>query len=119
MTTFASGRVDRSGNREHLAARFVGKIGGDERAAGELGFDDDSAKGHASDDAIADGEGLFVGWAIEGKLGDDRAVLDDLLEELGVFRREHEIDAGAKDSDGAALGVERALMRGRIDASCE
>ena len=93
MAAFAPRRVNAAGDCEDLAAVFVGEVGGDERAAGQVGLDDNRAERHAGDDAVADGEGLLVGGAIEGKLGNQRAVGGDLLEQLRILGRRDQVDA--------------------------
>src|SRR5688572_12178473 len=43
VAAFAAGRIDGAGDGEDLAAGFGGEVGGDERAAGKISFDDDGA----------------------------------------------------------------------------
>ena len=120
MAALAPRRVDPAGDGEDLAAVVGGHVGGDERAAGEVRLDHDGAERHAGDDAVADGEGLLVGLPVERELGDERAlsVFGDAVEEVFVLRRENQIYPGSQDGDRAALGLERALMRGGVDAAC-
>jgi hypothetical protein len=92
VAAFAAGRVDAPGHGEDLPAILIGEVGGDERAAGEVGLDHHGAQRHAGHQAVADGERLPVGRAVEGELGDDRAVGGDLLEELRILGRRDEVD---------------------------
>src|SRR5256885_14419202 len=60
MAAFAPRRINPSRNRKHLAAVFGGEVSSDERAAGEIGFNDHGAEGHARNNAVADRERLLV-----------------------------------------------------------
>src|SRR5215472_10638706 len=103
MAAFAAGRIDASGNGKYLPAIFRREICSDQRAAGEVGLDDDCAQGHSGDDAIADGKGLLVRFAVEWILGDDGAVGGNALEKFVVLRRKHYVDARAENADRATL----------------
>ncbi len=87
VTALAARRINPPRHGKNLPAVFRRKIRRDERAAGQIRLDDDRAERHAGDDAVADGKGLLVRRAVEGKLRDDRAVCRDALEQLRVLRR--------------------------------
>src|SRR5262245_42191052 len=117
VATLAAWRVDAARHRENLAAIFGGKVRRNHRAAGQVSLHHHGAQCHSGHDAVADGERLFVGGAIEWELGDDGALGSDAFEQLRVLRRKHDVDARAEDGDGASFGRERALMSGRVDAA--
>lgn len=52
-------------------------------------------------------------------LADDRALGDDALDQVAVFRWVDDVQAAAEDGDRTAAGVERRAMRVRVDAAGE
>ena len=54
---------------------------------------------------------------LRGELGDDRAGFDDPADQARVLPRIDLIETRAEDGDGAAAGVERAEVRGGVDAA--
>ena len=109
-------RVDPTRHGEHLPVIVGGHVGGDERAAFQVGLHHHGAKRHSGNDAVADREALLVALPIERKLGDHRAVFDDVLVQFCVLRRVNDVDPGAEHGDRSALRREGALVRGGIDA---
>ena len=117
MTAFGLRSVDGTGDGIDRAAGFGGHAGSDEGAGAARAFGDEEGGRPVGDDAVALGEGLLVGWAAEGKLGDHGAMaVGDALGELAVLGRVDVEKPGTEDGDGASAGIKGGEMGFGIDA---
>ena len=65
----AFARINRPGDRKHIAVLVEGKLGGDQRAAFATGLNDDRAQTQAADDAVAPGKVMRLWGRAQGKFG--------------------------------------------------
>lgn len=120
MAAAGGGAVDGAGDGVDGAAGFVGHVGGDEGAGAAGAFDNEEGAGPVGDDAVALGEGLFVGFCLKGEFGDDGAESAcNFFGEGEVLGRVDLHESGAENSDGAAIGSDGALVGGGVDAAGE
>src|SRR3546814_17590617 len=95
-------RVDGTRNSEYLAARVGGEFCRDERAALAGCFHDQYAARQAGDDAIALWKPLGKTARAQWKFGHQGALCGDLVRQIAVFGRIHDINACAQAGMGAA-----------------
>ena len=91
MATGTARGIDAAGHGVHRSPILRGKVGGDERAAGPVGFHNHRTLRHASYNAVADWKALLVAFSPEGKLRDNRALFGNPLIELYIFSRIHDV----------------------------
>ena len=103
----------RARHSHHLAPRFVGQSGGDERSRFRCGFDNHRPQRHSGNDPIAPGKVPRLGFAARRLLGDQQPTRRDRFLQFGILWRIGNVDAAGDHAYRSA--TERALMRGRID----
>lgn len=112
------GSVDGAWDGVDGAAGFVGHVGGDEGAGAAGAFDDEEGAGPVGDDAVSLGEGLFVGFCLEGELGDDGSESAcNFFGEGEILGRINLHEARAEDADGTAFGGDGTFVGGGVDAA--
>ena len=107
----------RAGHGEHVAPLFGGKARGNERAGAGRRFHHDQRAGQSGDDAVAAREIVRARHRARHHLGHDHAALADRRVQALIFRRVDHVDAARHH--GHRPGVERGLMRRRVDAARE
>lgn len=119
MTAARQRRVNRSGQREHVAPHLIGKPRGNERTGTHSRLDDHDPADQPSDQPVALWE---VGGACrraERPLRENRTLRRDLPRECLMRGGIDEVRAGADHRDRSADTFQPAPMRGAVDAECE
>ena len=117
VAAFTGQAVDAAGNSEDFATLFHRMAGRVQGAARAGGLDNDHAERQAADNAVPlrkqAGDRLLVEW----RLADDGAAFGNLCRQLLVLGRIDLGQSGGGDRDRPTAGLERAAMRGSIDAA--
>src|SRR5439155_8706571 len=119
VTPFGERRMDRARQREHFAALLACEPCCDERTRRNRRFDHKNATRKPADDAIAAREVLRKRRRARRELGNDETAHGEVVREIPIRSRIDAIGTGSGDGDAASLAVERAAMRGRVDAERE
>src|SRR5690349_4815859 len=99
MTAARERMMDRTRNREHVAALIARITRGDQRARAESRFDDERAERESRDDSIAAREVVGAARRARRELADERAAGLDARSELAMPRRKHDVGSGAEHGD--------------------
>ena len=109
----------RARHREDLAVVLDRAFRGDAGAATHGGLDDDDHVGEAGDDAVADRELLAAWLHAVAELAHEQPAATDAVEEHAVASWVHDVETGRDHTDDGATDVERAFVRGGVDADRE
>ena len=114
-------RVDRAGQREHLAPLLGGQARGDERARGQRRFDDQHAAREAADRCDCDAGSSAVSGGVPGANSVSSSPCPAIAWARSRLRRRIDaVGAGADRRRCVLAGAgERAAVRGRVDAGGE
>ena len=108
-------RVERRArHRHHLAPRFGRQPRGDQRARSRRRLDHHRPAAHPGDDPVAVGEMARPRLGARRHFGEHQPALVQRLLPLLVLGRVEDVDAAGDDADRA--GLQRAVMRGAVDA---
>ena len=118
MATSRLRRVDRAGDREHLAPGVARHPRGDERARLQRGLDDKRALSEPGDDAVAQWEVRWQRGCAQGELAHDHADIGDPVRQLQMPLRVNAVQPGAHHGHGAAWCRQPALVGSAIDPQC-
>ncbi len=108
VAAFGEWRVDRTGNRKHVAPLLRGEARGDQRAAGERRLDDQHAARETADQPVAARKVARKRRRAQREFRNDAALSGEPVREVAVARRIDAVDAGADDRD-ATTCAPRAL----------
>jgi len=110
---------DGAGDGHYLASGFQRLTCGDQRAALQGGFYHQAAARQAGDDAVTAWKVLRQRAHAQRKLGQDQALLGNLVRQLAVAGRVDAVDAGADHGDGMAAGLQCAFVGGGVDTASQ
>jgi len=116
MTAARQRIVDRTRNREHVAALFARVARGDQRARSQACFDDERSESETRDDPVAPRKIFRPARCARRKFADERAVRCDACGEFLMLGGIDDIGPRAEHGDRHAACVERRRVRRAIDA---
>ena len=107
--------MDRTGEREYLAALLGGESRCNQRAAAASRFDHQRSEAQAADQPVALGKVPTFGRCTQRVFTHQRPVSRDGVCEIAVDSRVHAVDAGAEKCDRLTARIECALVCGSVD----
>ena len=121
MAALGERRVDRTGNRKHVASCVGGNAGRDQRARAHRRFDHQHAACKPRDDAVATWEVVRDRRSAQRELGNHDAFGANPMRQRAIAGRIDRVDPGAdhRDRAGVTVRIKCATMRSRVDAERE
>ncbi len=110
-------RSDVSRDGQDFATLLKCKAGGDGASAVLGTLDDDNGIADAADNAVAQGEVLWVRGCADGELRENEPLGSDFPGEVAILRGVDVVNAAAEDGDGLAPVIEASPMGMGIDAA--
>ena len=118
--------MNRAGDGEHLAVLFQRLPRGDQRAGLQRRFHHQDALRQAGNDAIASWKMRWLRFCAERKFTHNQTMFGNFVGQFLIARGVNDVaacpnhrDGGAGHTRRTAVGLERALMRGSVDAERE